>query len=99
MCREGRHPRRDGHPRMARPRSISEILPDFLAPGSRRGPGGASNWMDKCRRGADHEARTSIPRLGARIMNTEAAEARPGRVAKLLAVLSVACFWLLPLSP
>jgi hypothetical protein len=32
-------------------------------------------------------------------MNTAAAGPIPGRVAKLLAVLSVACFWVLPLSP
>ena len=32
-------------------------------------------------------------------MNTVVARAVPGRMAKLLAVLSVACFWLLPLSP
>jgi len=32
-------------------------------------------------------------------MNTVVAKAVPGRMAKVLAVLSVACFWLLPLSP
>ena len=32
-------------------------------------------------------------------MNTVVAPAAPGRMAKLLAVLCVACFWLLPLSP
>jgi hypothetical protein len=32
-------------------------------------------------------------------MNTPVARAVPGRMAKLLAVLSVVCFWLLPLSP
>jgi len=32
-------------------------------------------------------------------MNTIVAGAMPGRIAKLLAILSVACFWLLPLSP
>ena len=32
-------------------------------------------------------------------MNTVVAGAMPGRMAKLLAILSVACFWLLPLSP
>ena len=32
-------------------------------------------------------------------MNTVVARAVPRRMAKLLAVLSVACFWLLPLSP
>jgi hypothetical protein len=32
-------------------------------------------------------------------MKLAAATAVPGRIAKLLAVLSVTCFWLLPLSP
>ena len=32
-------------------------------------------------------------------MNMAVAKAMPRRWAKLLAVLSVACFWLLPLSP
>lgn len=32
-------------------------------------------------------------------MNTVVGGAIPGRMAKLLAILSVACFWLLPLSP
>jgi hypothetical protein len=32
-------------------------------------------------------------------MNTVVARSLPGRFAKLLAVLSVACFWFLPLSP
>ena len=32
-------------------------------------------------------------------MTNVVARAIPGRMAKLLAVLSVACFWLLPLSP
>jgi hypothetical protein len=32
-------------------------------------------------------------------MNTFVARAMPKRTAKLLAVLIVACFWLLPLSP
>ena len=32
-------------------------------------------------------------------MNTVVAGGVPGRVAKLLALLSVACFWLVPLSP
>jgi hypothetical protein len=32
-------------------------------------------------------------------MTLVAATEVPGRIAKLLAVLSVACFWLLPLSP
>jgi hypothetical protein len=32
-------------------------------------------------------------------MNTVVANATPGRLAKLLAILSLACFWLLPLSP
>ena len=32
-------------------------------------------------------------------MNKFACEAVPGRMAKLLAVLSLACFWLLPFSP
>lgn len=32
-------------------------------------------------------------------MNTVVAGSMPGRMAKLLAILSVACFWLLPLSP
>ena len=36
---------------------------------------------------------------GACLMNTFVADAVPGRLAKLLAVLSVGCFWLLPLSP
>ena len=32
-------------------------------------------------------------------MNTVVGGGVPGRMAKVLAVLSVACFWLLPLSP
>ena len=32
-------------------------------------------------------------------MTTVVAGATPGRMAKLLAILSVACFWLLPFSP
>ena len=32
-------------------------------------------------------------------MNAIVGEALPGRMAKLLAVLSLACFWILPLSP
>ncbi len=32
-------------------------------------------------------------------MNAVVAGGVPGRIAKLLAVLCVACFWLLPLSP
>jgi hypothetical protein len=32
-------------------------------------------------------------------MNTVVGGAMPGRIANLLATLSVACFWLLPLSP
>jgi hypothetical protein len=32
-------------------------------------------------------------------MNTVVDEAMPRRLSKLLAVVSVACFWLLPLSP
>jgi hypothetical protein len=32
-------------------------------------------------------------------MNTVVARSVPGRQAKLLAVLSVACFWILPFSP
>jgi len=32
-------------------------------------------------------------------MNTVVAGGVPGRIAKLLALLSVACFWLLPFSP
>lgn len=32
-------------------------------------------------------------------MKTVVVGAMPGRMAKLLALLSVACFWLLPLSP
>ena len=32
-------------------------------------------------------------------MSTVVAKAVPGRIAKLLAILSVACFWLIPLSP
>ena len=32
-------------------------------------------------------------------MNTVVGAAAPGRMAKLLAVLSFACFWLLPFSP
>jgi ABC-type sulfate transport system permease subunit len=32
-------------------------------------------------------------------MHAVVANAKPGRLAKLLAILSVACFWLLPFSP
>jgi ABC-type sulfate transport system permease subunit len=32
-------------------------------------------------------------------MNTAVAGGVPGRLARLLSLLSVACFWLLPLSP
>ena len=32
-------------------------------------------------------------------MNAVVARAVPGRMANLLAILSVACFWLLPFSP
>ena len=32
-------------------------------------------------------------------MNTAVASEIPGRAARLLAILSVACFWLLPYSP
>ena len=32
-------------------------------------------------------------------MNTVVAGAMPGRMAKLLAILSLVCFWLLPFSP
>jgi predicted lysophospholipase L1 biosynthesis ABC-type transport system permease subunit len=32
-------------------------------------------------------------------MNAIVGEPLPGRMAKLLSVLSLACFWLLPLSP
>jgi len=32
-------------------------------------------------------------------MNINVADAEPGRLARLLVVLSVGCFWLLPLSP
>jgi hypothetical protein len=37
--------------------------------------------------------------IGSFIVNTVVDKAMPGRLAKVLAVLSVACFWLLPLSP
>jgi len=33
------------------------------------------------------------------IVTTKSSELVPGRMAKLLAVMSVACFWLLPISP
>ena len=32
-------------------------------------------------------------------MRTSVTEAAPGRTTKLLAILSVACFWVLPFSP
>jgi ABC-type sulfate transport system permease subunit len=41
----------------------------------------------------------AIPTSGARVMNNAVDRAVPGRMVKLLAVLSVAFFWLLPFSP
>jgi ABC-type sulfate transport system permease subunit len=32
-------------------------------------------------------------------MSTSVTEAAPGRITKLLAILSLACFWVLPFSP
>jgi hypothetical protein len=58
----------------------------------------AAKRIDKCHSPADTLVKTSVSTWGC-IMTTKVAEAIPGRMAKLLAILSVACFWLLPLSP
>jgi hypothetical protein len=40
-----------------------------------------------------------IATLEVSLMSTPVTEATPGRITKLLAILSLACFWVLPFSP
>ena len=66
--------------------------------GLEQGARAVHHRVDKCRRHGNNLV-SSFSTWGVSVMNTAVANAMHERMSKLLAVLSVACFWLLPFSP